>query len=204
MKKIIFLAADKNIEFAVKGLLSRPQSLYIKALLEDDYRILRYGKDPGTRLQAHEFLRPFFNEFAYAMVLFDREGSGQDSSRSEIEKQVEENLAKNGWENRAAVIVLDPTIEAWVWSDSPHVAETLGWQNRNPDLKQWLIEQDYLTATSVKPASPKQALTAALREAGQQRSSVLFHRLASKVGLDRCRDPAFEKFKSTLARWFPP
>ncbi|MEN8217380.1 MAG: hypothetical protein ABFS56_13640 [Pseudomonadota bacterium] len=25
-------------------------------------------------------------------------------------------------------------LEIWVWSDSPHVAEILGWKNKQPDL----------------------------------------------------------------------
>ena len=52
-------------------------------------------------------------------------------------------------------LVVKKNKEIWVWSDSPHVAETLAWKNKQPDLKSWLIKKGFLQKGELKPARPK-------------------------------------------------
>ena len=142
--------------------------------------------------------------YNFAIVLFDHEGSGGESeSREQLEQQLEKQLRISGWQDRAAVIVIDPELENWVWSDSPHVDSILGWQRHDPPLRDWLISKEYLDKDRTKPDHPKEALESALALIRQPRSSAMYHELAQKVSLDRCSDPSFIKFKTLLQQWFP-
>jgi hypothetical protein len=200
-KDFVVLTADKNAQFAVRGILSRYRSLGIRRV-DPDY-LLHPGKDPGVLHSAHEFLRTFAKLYTYALVLMDREGSGQEAVlRADMEARIEEALGKSGWNDRATAIVIDPELDIWAWSDSPHVDHELGWSKRQPDLRTWLTEQGLLKTGAVKPDRPKEALEAALREVRKPRSSALYQALAEKVSLERCTDLAFEKLKTALQRWF--
>jgi hypothetical protein len=202
---LIVVVADIDAECAMKALLGRSGSLAIRGV---SFEILRFLKrDSGCFGDVENFLRPFWNQFAHAMVVFDHHGSGQDHkmNRQEMEDDVEDRLARNGWTDRAAAIVLVPELEAWVWSDSPQVAEVLGWHSRHRDLQTWLATNENVDRQSGKPVDPKGAFDRALRKAGTRRSASLFRNLAERVGLlTRCQDPAFAKFRGTLQRWFSP
>lgn len=202
VQDIIILVADKNMEFAIKGLLTREQSLKIRPI---NYQIYVHpDRDPGCYRMAHQFLKPFSNSFDYALVLFDRDGCGNhNKSRGQIESEVNKRLAHNGWNNRAATIVLDPELEIWVWSDSAEVVRILGWNGRNPNLKQWLRNNGLWNVNDPKPTDPKQAMEAALKKVNKPRSSAVFRELAKKVSLRRCTDPSFTHFCDCLRNWFP-
>lgn len=201
VRDLILLVADSNIEFTMKGLLSRPKSLGIREL---DFQVVTHPeRDPGCFLRSPDFLRPFQSKYRHALVVLDREGSGQEAqSRHELEEDLEQRLAVV-WKENAVAIVVDPELEIWLWSDSPEVDEVLGWQGRDPDLRSWLVEQDYAAKPTDKPERPKEATEQALRLARKPRSSALYRRLAKKVSFRRCTDPAFEKLKTTLRQWFP-
>jgi hypothetical protein len=142
------------------------------------------------------------NRSAHALVLFDREGCGRENlTRQQLEERVEIELYRSGWQ-QAAAVVLEPELEIWVWSDSPHVAEILGWKNRQTDLNRWLREKGFLHEGEIKPDRPKESMEAALKRVRKPRSSVLYQRLAEKISFGRCTDEAFNKFKTTLQNWF--
>ncbi len=205
MKNLVLLVPDKNIEYTVKGVLTRHQALGIRQLAhQQNFDCFVHPEhDPGCLRTSDNFLRPFTNQYEHAIVLFDREGCGKDQfTREDIEKEVEFRLSQSGWGDRAQVIVLDPEIEVWVWSDSPHVDKVLGWEGRQPDLRTWLQNQNFLSLGQSKPDRPKEAMETALRQSGKSRSSALYFQLAEKVSLNRCVDPAFLKFKTTLQQWF--
>jgi hypothetical protein len=201
-RDIIFLVADRNMEAAVEGLLSRRESL---AMRDVTFVIRTHPqRDPGCYRRAHEFLGPFHNLYAYAMVLFDREGCGnQTQPRETLEAEVEDRLAHAGWRHRARVVVPDPELESWVWGDSLHVDEALGWAGRTPALRSWLIERGLLEGHQTKPGRPKEAMEAALRAVRKPRSSAIYQELAAKVSFRRCADPAFLKLRNILQGWFP-
>jgi hypothetical protein len=201
-KDVVILVADKNMQFALGGLLARHQTLGICQLTSDLY--VHPERDPGCLLRSHVFLRPFIKGYAHALVMFDREGCGQEQlSRPILERQVEDLLSRSGWSERAAAIVLDPELEIWVWSDSPHVDSVLGWQGRQPDLRTWLRDHNFLDEQHAKPNRPKMAVEQALRSVRRPRSSSLYLQLAQSVSFNRCSDPAFLKLKTVLQKWFP-
>ncbi|MBI1764102.1 MAG: hypothetical protein HYR56_21970 [Acidobacteria bacterium] len=204
-KDLIVLVADKDMQLTVQGLLSNHYKLGIRPLYYDPQEIYAHpGRDPGCFLKCESFLSGFLNSHSYALVLFDREGCGREHlTRDQIEAQIEARLTQSGWAGRAAAVVLDPELEAWVWSDSPHVDGVLGWEARQPNLRSWLNENGFLGESELKPARPKEALEAALRSAKKPRSSAIYFALTQRVSFARCQDAAFLKFKTQLRSWFP-
>lgn len=201
-KDLVVLVADKKIEFTVRGLLTREKALNIRELTVSFYAHPEH--DPGCLLRSHDFLRPFVNQYAHALVLLDYEGSGQEEkTREELEANIEKELSITGWGDRAAAIVIDPELEMWIWSDSSHVDDVLGWKGRNPPLKVWLEESGYLNERQIKPDRPKEAMEKALMLVRKPLSASLYSQLAERVGIERCIDASFVKLKETLQRWFP-
>lgn len=201
-KDLVVLASCKNSEHAIKGILSRREALGIRHLTYDVH--INSKRDPGCLRISHDILRLYLNRYSYALVLFDREGCGQETfSRELLEQRVETLLSQNGWGRHAAAIVIDPELDIWVWSDSPHVDNILGWIGRQPDLRTWLMQQGALNNLNDKPSRPKEALEAVLKVTHKARSSSIYKNLAEVVGLRHCIDPAFIKLKTTLRNWFP-
>lgn len=199
---LIVVTADIDAAGTIRALLARHQALSIRKIAATVDRYV--GRDSGCYRRAHEYLRPFISHFDYALVVFDRHGCGNEGqSRVALEEDVEERLRRNGWANRSAAIVLDPELEAWVWSDSPEVDRVLGWAGKQPDLRTWLREEGLWSDDASKPSDPKQAMRSAQRHARQPASAAVYRQLAQSVGVERCTDPAFEKLRATLQRWFP-
>jgi hypothetical protein len=189
------------MQAAAEGIFARHHALGIRPV---DAEVRRHPHhDSGCCGEGADFFKPFVSEYQHALLMFDREGCGREMlSAEELERQAEAELVAKGWPDRAAVIVLDPELEIWVWSDSPHVDAQIGWSGQ-PGLRDWLRGAGFLQAGQVKPARPKEALEAALRKSRKARSATLFRALAEKVSLSRCTDRAFLKLKSTLQTWFP-
>lgn len=199
MKDLVVLVADQDMEFTLKGLLSRRESLGINKITCDIWPHVNH--DAGVYKGAAGFLQPYANVFSKALVIFDRHGCGdEDSTTESISSTVQSKLDAAGWKGRARVIVIDPELESWVWSDSPHVATCLGWQAS--ELWQWLIKKGYLKEGMLKPRTPKDAYLEATRVKDIKRSSSLYKKLAEKVSLDRCIDPSFVLLRTTLQQWF--
>ncbi|MBX3176396.1 MAG: hypothetical protein KF886_03470 [Candidatus Hydrogenedentes bacterium] len=201
-KDLVVLAADKDMEHAVKGILGRWKSLQIRELTWDIF--VHPNRDPGCLLEAHEFLRDHSGRYRRAIIMLDRDGCGKESSgASAIESGIEERLRNTGWDGRCAAIALVPELEAWVWSDSSEVPRVLGWAGVQPQLRDQLIAQGLLEPNHLKPVDPKRALEFALKRVKIPRSASIYHQIACSVSLSRCEDPAFNKFKTTLQSWFP-
>lgn len=202
MKDLVVLAADKNMEFGIRGILSRSSSLCIRRVTVDIF--VHPERDPGCLLKAHDFLKPFPESYMHALVVFDRDGCGREErTRKDLESDVEGKLSNSGWKRRAACVVIDPELENWVWSGSHHVDRILGWEGREPGLRDWLRQNGWWANGASKPGRPKEAVEHALRTVRKPRSSALYRELAECVSLKLCSDSAFVKLKDTLSRWFP-
>lgn len=179
----------------------RSQSLGIRPIT---WRILKHPRrDPGVFHEAEEVLRPFTSAARYALAMFDYEGSGQENrSAGEVASDLRRRLEVNGWTGRAEVVLVEPELEQWVWVESPHVAEILGWPNDRGDLRKWLEEKGLWSPDRAKPDRPREAVEKALRQAQIPRSSALYRKLAERVGLSRCVDPAFLHLVGVLRKWF--
>lgn len=195
---LIVLVADSNMRAAFAGILMMHQRFQIRSI-KHDVRVL--GNDPLAYRTSHEFLRDFHRMAAYALVVFDRHGCGTTKPREAIELDVEDLLRKNGWESRSAAIVIDPELENWLWSDSPHVAAALGWEAGK--LKTWLTDNGCWPADAPKPSRPKEAVEGVLRHVRKPRSSDIYFQIAQQVSFQHCSDPPFVKLKRVLQGWFP-
>jgi hypothetical protein len=201
---LVVLVADKNMRFALEGLLTRHQSLKIHSIAAQV--LIHPRHDSGALLECHEFLRLWQRRASYALVVFDRDDRPDPPLRGELEDIVEKRLAESGWRDRSAAVVIDPELEAWLWSDSPHVAAALRWSAANvpnTSLEQWLVQAGHLEVNQRKPRRPKEAVEAVLELSKTPPSSSIFREIAERVSFQRCTDPAFLKLRSVLARWFP-
>ena len=199
---LICLVPGNDEEQTLRGLLDfRTQSLKIKHVR---YEILKHpGRDPGCLLRGPEILQPYQSLSKHALIILDHEGCGkEDKTVEEIETDLDSRLSRSGWADRAKAFVLDPELEIWIWSDSPEVDRVLGWNGRVPQLREWLHRNGWWEENAVKPSRPKEALEAAIRESRTRRSSSLYKDLAMNVGLGRCADRSFARFKGILRTWF--
>jgi hypothetical protein len=201
LKDLICLVADKDCEQTIQALLTRYKALGIRQLAAD---IIKHpDHDSGCCLQGPVLLRQFQRRYDHGLVIFDRDGSGMEKqSREAIEETIEKELRKAGWGNRAAVVVIEPELESWIWSRSPLVEQVLGWAGRSPNLWHWLEEQRFLGPQSSKPEQPKEAMDEAIWTVCKPHSSSLFRSLAERVSVVNCVDPAFVKLKKVLQEWF--
>ncbi|MDD2772267.1 MAG: hypothetical protein PHP45_01065 [Elusimicrobiales bacterium] len=200
-KDLVILVADKDAELALIELLRRTQALGIRDINFDFYK--HPNRDSGCFTNAHEFLRSFANHYTHALVVLDKDGSGREGQATySVENDLKQRLSANGWNERAEVVVIEPELEMWVWSDSPNVDSALGWDGRNPDLRGWLISCNMISASRPKPADPKKVFERALREAKKPKSASIFAELAHNVSFDRCTDSSFTKLKTVLRQWF--
>jgi len=200
LKDLVALAADGCMRVSLQEILARNESLGARPFSFDVFSHPEH--DPGVLLRGHLLLQPLRNEYTYAVVVFDRDGCGSPQPAAELSATVQGNMDRAGWADRSAVTVVDPELEVWIWSDSPHVAKALGW-NRAQVLNRWLKENGHLREGAVKPIDPKRAMDAALQEVRLPMSTSIYRRIARNVGFARCTDPAFLSFQATIHGWFP-
>ncbi len=199
-KDLIILVADKNTQFLLDGLLPRlPKILSTKEFTFD--MKIHPLRDAGVRAGSSDFLRPFITNYDYAIVLFDYEGSGDQTSQPQLVQKMENELDINGWQNRNAVIIIEPEIENWIWVNSPHLAQETEWEDM-PTLDNWLIQKGFKNQNDIKPPRPKEAFEEALKEKQIPRSSAIYKNIAQKASFKGCIDLNFEKFKNTIQKWF--
>lgn len=199
MKDLVALVADNTMRAALENLFQRAPSFGIRPLTSDLYSHPRH--DPGVLKESAVFLEPLREQYSNALVMFDREGSGQESkSAEELQDTVQSQLDRVGWADHSGVIVLDPELEIWVWSDSPHVSQILGMPRSDLDR---LLAQ-HRSPGNIKPSRPKELMEKVLRQSHIPRSTSLYADLARVVGIERCTDPAFLQLRSCLTKWFHP
>ena len=204
MKDLVVIAADKQMQRTVETLLAhRYQALGIAQVIFD---VLRHPqKDPGCRTASEALLTPSRNRYRKAIVVFDYHGSGEKNlTASELESALESRLCSQGWESESiAFVVIDPELEAWVFGATDRQLERVVNWSQPKSARDWLTDQGKLNEGDVKPKDPKAAINALLTQIRKPLDSALFIDLAQTVSLNRCRDRAFNKFRSTLQRWFP-
>jgi hypothetical protein len=201
MTDLVLLSADVDIEASLDAILQRHQSLGIRPV---EVELLRHpGHDPGVFTSARDVLRPYAGSSSYALAVLDCAWDGNTCATAlDVEEHVRAALAPD-WGDRAAAIAIEPEVEMWVWSTSPHVADSLGWSGDTASLRAWLEQRDLWEPGVPKPSDPKEAFEKACREARSPATSAMFRQILSQVSLANCVDPAFLRLKAQLAAWFP-
>jgi hypothetical protein len=123
------------------------------------------------------------------------------------------------------VIVIEPELENWIWAENPHVAEAFqmarlpGFAGR---IQPFLAERTYPSKSArtrqrykgcweeivwpigtPKPPHPKEAVELVCELGRLPRSNALYKKIAEKMSVSRCADPAFLELKNQLQTWFP-
>jgi len=197
MSDLVCLVADKNMKAGLSALLDRHQALGIRPIACKI--IVHWKRDPGVFWEGAQFLRPLARQYRRGLLLLDAAWEG---APPDIQQRLDRMLADASLQNWGRAIVIVPELEAWVWSDSPHVDATIGWHGRELMVRQWLQSLGLWDQDDLKPRDPKTALERALERVRKPRSSSIYRELAKKVSVDRCTDPAFQRFCQTLREWF--
>lgn len=198
MKDLVCLVADKNIEAAMAALLQRHKSLGLRQKITAEV-VVHPRRDPGVFREGVEFVRPLRNNYRHGLLVLDADWEG---APPDLQQQVDSALASASLHNWARAIVIAPELEAWVWSNSPHVEKALGWSGREPALRIWLEQNGLWDARLPKPQNPKDAMDRALQHVGKPRSSAIYRTLARTVSVRGCSDSAFLCLCKTLQEWF--
>lgn len=205
-RDLFMLVADLDMEQVMKALCRRHGDLGTRQF---GVEIVRHpDRDSGCRARPLEYLRQPLGAFDRCVVIFDHSGCGSQEDRATIQQETERLLARNGWEDRAKVIVVEPELEAWVWGDVGALARCIAWRDDAQPLRKWLSDRRLWAREDRKPPDPKEAMRQAMRQVpGRRRPRLtgrLFLDIAQSANFDRCQDPAFRELVTTLQHWFPP
>lgn len=202
MKDLIVAVADSYQEKVLEALL--PRIPHSSSTAPFNYEIIRNpGKDSGSYNDSHELLRPFINQYKYALVIFDFEGTGVEHlTRQEVENNVQSFMDKNGWEGRNAVIVIQPELETWMWMNNANVEQAIGWES-DLSLYNWARQEGLMAPDANKPKRPKETLEKAMRLSGTPLSASIYKNIAQTVSYRKCEDGAFNDLIQQFKNWFP-
>jgi hypothetical protein len=197
---LLALVADSHQREVLEVLLTKRQdALRLRALSFEVHPHPR--QDPGVYHEAEMFLAPFRQSHCFALVLLDVEFPGSPGAPATIQEEIQKRLDARGWKDRSRVIAIAPEFEAWVWSDSPHVVDILG--QTQAQIRTIATKHDWWPNGAAKPSRPKELLSAVLRASRKgPPSAALFGKLAERVSVQRCADPAFARLRQTLQQWF--
>jgi hypothetical protein len=201
-RDLLIVLADKNMEFAVRGALTRHQALGTRAI---DFEIRTHpNRDAGVRTTGASQLRLERDDFTHGLLMLDSEGSGAAATAMELEAALDERLHLD-WGADAKAIVIEPEVEAWIWGSDNAMETVLGWDEAQ-HLRAWLSQppRGFSLTPHGKPSRPKEAFEHVLRQLKKPRSSSLYAALTSKISLHSCKDPAFVRLRSVLREWFRP
>lgn len=202
MRDLVCLVADKNMEAAIGGLLERPQALGIRPITYD--LVVHPRHDPGCFHEGWRLLYGYRRTHLHGLMVLDLEWTGAPATTGpEMEAILAQRCEEEGLDGWAEAVVIEPELEVWVFNDSPHVGQILGWSGREPGLRRWLMETGLWPQDLAKPPAPKEVLERVLFATRKPRSSAIYRALAGCVSLERCRDRAFLRLKEILRGWYP-
>ncbi len=208
MRECLFFVADKNIRFALEGFFKRDgfhHGLGCAPFDLDPARDIRVAvgqNDPGLYARANLLIQPFRPDYRRVVIILDVEWEGSPGKSAIVEK-INGHIRAAGWQaENGHVIVVEPEADNWLWTDTPHTAAALGWENMN-ELRRWLAEEGDWPHDAPKPPRPKETAEKALRKVRKPRSSTIYREAAGRVSLKRCQDPSVHELAEAFRRWFP-
>lgn len=157
-------------------------------------------KDGGVHLRCHEILRPYLRSHRRALVVLDQQFGGERPAE-EVRREIEDRLNANGWQGRAAAVVIEPELEVLLWQDSIHVERAL--RHAGGSLRQLLAKDGRWPNGAAKPPAPKELIQALIRTNRAGPPAVVYSQIARQVSTRGCMDPAFHRIRDALRAWFP-
>lgn len=156
--------------------------------------------DGGVHRRCHDILRRYLNTHRRALVVLDQQ-FGAERPADEVRGDIEQRLSANGWNERAAAVVIDPELEVLLWQDNPNVERAL--RHTGPSLRQLLAQDGRWPLDAAKPSAPKEVMQALMRANRAGAPMVVYSQIARAVSTAGCVDPAFRRVRDTLRAWFP-
>lgn len=201
MKDLVVLVSDKNMHYALRGALGRPDAMGIRPVAPE-FRT-HIGRDGGMRTTGVELLARERNRFAHALLVFDLEGSGarEEQTAEDLERVLDKELHSH-WGSHAKAVVIAPELDIWLWGADNSLRDCLQWP-LDGTIRAWLKDRGFAFDVHGKPERPKEALEAMVRIHRQPRSSALYEKITGRISLRRCSDPAFLRLRNALQGWFP-
>lgn len=125
MRDLVVLVADKNMHFALRGALGRPDAMGTRAI-DHEFRT-HIGRDGGVRTTGVELLLRDRCRFARALLVVDLEGSGArpDQTAEDLERVLDQELHAQ-WGPHAKAIVIAPEVDIWLGLRPPARGATAG------------------------------------------------------------------------------
>lgn len=198
---LVVLAADKQMQYALKGALARPDALRIRPITFD-FRV-HPGRDGGARTTGMEVLRRERHRFGHAILVLDFEGSGARAGQTSIELEADlDSKLSATWGTDAKAVVIDPELEAWVWGSDNALSSALSWP-LGQSIRPWLLDRGFVFNAAGKPERPKEAFEALVPIHKLPRSSAIYEGITSQISLATCKDAAFGRLRDSLRTWFP-
>lgn len=157
-------------------------------------------KDGGVHVRCHEILRPYLKTHQRALVVLDQQFGGERPA-GRVRAEIEHRLNVNGWQGRAAAVVIEPELEVLLWQDNVNVERALC--HRGPSLRKALAEDGRWPDGLPKPPHPKELIQALIRTNRAGVPVAVYGRIASAVSTTGCVDPAFHRIREVLRAWFP-
>lgn len=204
MKDLFVLVADKDAQQCLLALFKRTEALAQFGIAPFTYDVQIHPKhDAGCRTKSVDLMRAVHKSYRYGVVLFDHEGCGAENEEvHDVAAKVRAEIARNGWGDRVAVLLIAPELENWIWTGHDDMAREIDWPTAEA-LYGWIQGRGWELNDRSKPERPKESFEDAIRIKKVQTSAALFGDIAEKAPLGRCTDPAFLGLMKQLAAWFP-
>lgn len=202
MTDLFCLVADLPMQVVVEAVLNRPEALQIRPISVT--WSVHIHRDSGCYHTGPELLRNSRADHSHGLLILDHAWDGPAASGALLAEQLRGRLAGAGLADWADVVVLEPELEAWLFTGSPHLPLCLGWRGQNPNMREWLEQQGLWPNDLAKPPDPKAAVERVLRKTRKPRSSSTYGKIAEQSSMRGCTDQAFQAFCRILRRWFPP
>ena len=104
-RDLVVLAADKDMEHALRGLLSRHKSLPNRQIAFDIF--VHPQHDAACVARGVPFLSPLSHRYQHALLILDHEGSGRETmSPDDLQAALNQEFRASAWGERGKAIVL--------------------------------------------------------------------------------------------------
>lgn len=197
---LIAIVPDKNTQFVLDVALRRDKAVGMRPITYE--MVVHSGRDGGVRGGGVALLATQRRQYAHALLVFDYEGCGEESTPAkDLESRLDEALSVE-WGQGAKAIVVEPEMDAWMWGSDATLRDVLGWGDDRP-IRDWLRQEGFAIDADGKPARPKEAIERVLRRVRKPKSSAIYAQIAERTSIARCKDPAVQRLRKHLRRWFP-
>jgi len=156
--------------------------------------------DGGVHMRCHDILRRYLTTHRRALVVIDQQFGGERDSE-EVRAEIEHRLNMNGWDGRAAAVVIEPELEVLLWQDNVNVERAL--RHSGGSLRRLLARDGRWPEGAHKPPAPKDLIRTLIRTNHAGPPAVVYSTIAKTVSTAGCVDPAFHRVRESLRTWFP-